>query len=258
MKLKVLVALVLLLAAPFAVAEEATAHATFNYKFDVDSDSLNYCVLTGTNGSPFGDPIRVQGNIKTTGSSATLAEFADTDPFTGLAQGDVLFIDTPTGVATRVIVAATSVSGVDVDSAITLTQTGGHRFSYKKLTCGTTVTNGWIDARAYTVALTVQYEQGDLATGLRVRFECKGAAIGDLPVIVYPGESSDCGIGGTLSTDRCNFATAGETARLTVVVEGGLFSACRVGLARAGNDTSDAGANIEQVTATITTSKFTP
>jgi hypothetical protein len=70
-------------------------------------------------------------------------------------------------------------------------------------------------------------------------------------VIVYPGESSDCGIGGTLSTDRCNFATAGVTARLTVLVEGNLFSACRVGLAYAASDTSDAGANLEQVTVTL-------
>lgn len=237
--------------------------ATFNFKYDVDSDSLAYCVLGGQNGDPFGSPIAVAGKISTAGASATLTETTNTDPFQGLAAGDVLVIANQVGPAPaaqsysfRTIVTATTVSSVVVDSAITLTGTGGHTFGYYKLTCGTAVTSGWVNvAGATTAAMTVQYEQGDFVTGLRARFECISGAIGALPVIVYPGETSDCGLGGTLETDKCQFATAGELARLTVAVDGAIFDRCRVGFEREGADTSDAGAALEQFTATITVVK---
>lgn len=259
-KLLLIVLLAALAAPAFAQTPKA---ATFAFKYDVDADGLTYCVLGGRNGDPFAPPISVSGTISTAGSSVTLTETTNTDPFRGLAVGDVLVIANQVGPAPaaqtysfRTIVTATSVSSVDVDSAINLAGTGGHTFGYLKLSCGTAVTSGWVNvAGASAAAMTVQYEQGDLATGLRARFECLSGAIGALPAIIYPGETSDCGLGGTLATDKCNFATAGELARLTVAVDGAIFDRCRVGLEREGADASDAGAALEQVTATITVVK---
>jgi hypothetical protein len=96
----------------------------------------------------------------------------------------------------------------------------------------------------------MQYDQGDL-TALVARWECKGASSFANPVILYPGESSDCGIGGTLATDRCSFATPGITARLVVSDDSQSFTYCRVGLAFTGADASDVTVTREKVTVLV-------
>ncbi len=241
-------------AAP-GLAQSVTAN--FAHLYDVDSASLTYCVVTGQNGDPFGAPRPGSSNIKTTGTSTTVTEFTSGAlPFADLSVGDTIIVPKDNSAIpttqTVIITAKASGASITVSTALTLTGTLGHPFTWMKQTCGTAITNGWVTVSSMsTVALTVQYDQGDL-DGLRVRWECRPAGIGAQPVIVYPGESSDCGLGGTLSTDRCNFATAGVTARLTVLVEGNPFNQCRIGLAYAAADASDAAANLEQVTATVT------
>lgn len=240
------------------LAQSATAN--FAHLYDVDSASLTYCVMAGQNGDPFGTPLTGTSAIKTVGTSTTVTEFTTGAlPFAPLSVGDTIIVsDNAALPVTQQVVVVAKASGASITvsgSGLTLTGTLGHQFRWMKQTCGTTITSGWATVSGFpVVALTVQYDQGDL-DGLRVRWECKAAGIGAQPVIVYPGESSDCGIGGTLSTDRCNFATAGVTARLSVLVEDNPFAACRVGLAYAATDTSDAGAALEQVTATVTKAK---
>jgi hypothetical protein len=256
----------LLFALAMAWASTAAAQqrsASFAHLYDVDSTSLTYCVMTGQNGDPFGGAMVGSSRIKTAagGGSTTVTEFVSGAlPFAQLSVGDTIIVDqnnsTPPVSQTVIVTAKASGASITVSTAMDLDNAAGHDFRWLKQTCGTAITNGWINVEDATgVAMTVQYEQGDL-TGLRVRWECVPKGVGAAPVIVYPGQSSDCGIGGTLSTDRCDFATPGETARL--MVSWGFpnsFQKCRIGLAYHTADASDAAANLEQVTATIVKSK---
>jgi len=232
----------------------ARRNANFAYLYDVDSTNLTYCVMGGQGGDPFGPAIVGIARIKTTsGPTATVEEFTTGGaPFTSISVGDTILVTDSAGAAQQlVVVARASAASITVNTTVTLEATAGHNFTWMKQTCGTAITNGWIrvsDARA--VSMTVQYEQGDLGS-LRVRWECKGLGIGAQPVVVYPGEASDCGIGGTLSTDRCDFTTAGVTARLTVSVFPNPFAYCRVGLAYAASDAAENATNLEQITALL-------
>jgi hypothetical protein len=244
----------LLFVAPLLFSAEVK-NGTFAYNYDVDSASLTYVRLVGQNGDPFGGSIAGPGTIKTVGSSTTVTEnVASTNPFRDVGVGDVIQVSTSTNARfTRVVVAKASDASITVDSAVDLS--AGYAWRWWDSQIGTTINDGWIDVSSYSsAAMTVQYEQGDL-DALTVRWECRTASLGAQPVIVYPGESSDCGIGGTLVTDRCSFATAGVTARLAVEVLDNPFAACRVGLAFAATDTSDAGAALEQVIVTLTVVK---
>ena len=244
----------LLLVAPLLFSSEQRS-ANFAYNYDVDSATLTYVRLLGQNGDAFGGTIPGVSTIKTTGSSTTVEEnVVGALPFTNIAVGDVLVVARSTTITdVRVVVAKASGASITID--IAADWSAGFSWRWYDQQAGTTSSDGWLDVGGYdNVSLTVQYEQGDL-DGLRARWECRTQTLGAAPVIVYPGETSDCGIGGTLSTDRCNFATAGTTARLTVLVEPNVFSSCRVGLAFATTDTSDAGAAIEQVTVSVVKTK---
>lgn len=254
-------ALALVLALPIAgTGQVQSLAANFTYRYDVDSATLTYCRLEGANNDPYAGSRLGQGTIKTTGSSTSVTTgVAAAGPFIDSAVGDVLSVlrQSASGSPTDnvVITVRTDDNNVTVDQAVdwsAVAPATGFSWRTWKLRCGTTDNDGWIDVGgARTALLTVQYDQGDL-DALRVRFECKGYGLGAAPVIVYPGEASDCGLGGTLSTDRCSFATAGATARLSIVVDPNHFGACRIGLAFAATDTSDAGANLERVTASVT------
>lgn len=259
---KALLALALVLGvAQWSSARSATAHAIFAYKYDVDSATLTYPRMIGMNNDPYGGSQDGRGTIKTSGSSTTVTEnVASSSPFIDVNVGDVIIVrrvtSTPPQDDIVVVTAKASDASITVDTAVDWS--AGFLWRWYKLAAGTASTDGWINVEgAESVAMTVQYEQGDL-DALRVRWECRTANIGAQPVIVYPGESSDCGLGGTLSVDRCSFAAAGINSRLTVMVQPNPFTQCRVGLAFATTDTSDAGANLEQVTVTIDTITFTP
>ncbi len=235
---------VALAAASVGHTQGATADRFAGLLYDVDSLTLTYCTTTG--------PIYGPQRIKTTGASADLEPFvAASAPFLGMAVGDVLAIETPTGTVLRAITVFTSENAVTVDSTITLT---GNSFTWYRNVCGTGIGAGWIavSSAAQRVGLTVQFEQGDI-TSLVARWECRHANTGDI-VILYPGEGADCGLGGTLSTDRCDFlaAVAGTASgSLTVVDSSPVFDACRVGLAYTVADASDVGANREKVTVSV-------
>lgn len=254
MKRVLALTLALVLALPLVGSTQNVQQAAnFTYKYDVDSATLTYCRMEGQGGDPFGGSKLGPGTIKTTGASTSVTtNVAAAGPFIDVAVGDVLAVlRTATNTTDYAVVTVkTDDNNITVDASVDWT--GGVSWRYWKTRCGTTASDGWIDVGGYSnVLLTVQYEQGDL-DGLRVRWECRANGIGAGPVIVYPGESSDCGLGGTLSVDRCNFAAAGLTARLAAQITGNTFGACRIGLAFAATDTSDAGANLEQVTALVT------
>lgn len=245
--------LALALAAPLAISGNSQRGANFAFRYDVDgvANTFTYTRLLGQGGDPYSGSAQGPGTLDTVGASTTVTEnVASTNPFRDIAVGDVIVVQRSTNARDIVVVTAkASDASITVDTSVDWSV--GVSWRYIKLQTGTTANDGWISVTgAQAAALTVQYDQGDL-DALRVRFECLPLGLGGAPVIVYPGEASDCGLGGTLVTDRCAFATAGVTARLTVVVQPLVFSACRIGLAFATTDTSDAGANVEQVTASV-------
>lgn len=244
-----------LLVTPLLFAAEVQKTALMAYNYDVDSATLTYVRMVGTNGDPYGSAISGTGTIKTAGSSTTVTEnVAGSNPFTNVGVGDVIDV-APTSSTHNVVTvtARASAASITVDTAVDWS--AGYVWKWWDTQTGTTATDGWVSVSgASTVGITVQYDQGDL-DALKVRFECKGDWPGAAPVILYPGDSSDCG-GGTLSAGFCEFATAGITSRITVIDTAPVFSDCRVGLAFKTTDTSDVGANLEKVTIAIVHGKF--
>ena len=251
-----------LIALLFAVPAQAQVSKELfaGLQYDVDSTSLTYCTTS--------EPAQGPGLVKTTGSSATVASFTTSSgALTGLAVGDVLQVltsprpgaSTPatgTGTTLRVVTAIASVNSITVDAAIDLSATGGYSYSFYRNTCGTAATNGWVSVpnAAQRFAMSVSFEQGDIAN-LVARWECKQSGIAAPIVIVYPGESSDCGLGAALATDRCIWAQAKAGAadgNLTIVDDAPVFAFCRVGLAYTVSDTAETTTTLEKVTVKVT------
>jgi hypothetical protein len=230
-------------------------------RYDVDSGTVTSCNVTGLNQDPCGGYITGVAWIKSAADpSATIqSNTALSGSLTGIAVTDILFIAKPTiasptlepfaaGLA-AVVTAVTDVNQVTVDP--TVSWSTGYGYTFGKTTCGTTDAHGWVDASgASSVTLSIQYEQGDL-DALSWQFQCRHPVASSLPVIVYPSESSDCGSSGTLASGFCDFATAGATTGLSYTTYGN-WAACRIAFKRKTTDTSDAGANLERVTGSIT------
>ena len=224
-------------------------------KYDADSTTLTYCVELGANGNPFGSPSsQGTGRIKTTGSNVNVgSETALSGALTPIAVRDILFVQrTPTAFDTAMVVTDTDNDTIVVDAAVNWP---GNSYTYYKTTCGTTDADGWVDTSSATrIMMTIQYDQGDL-DNLAWRFECRQASPLSLPVIVYPSEGDGCGNQGLQTVPGlCDFATAGAAARFTWE-EFGSWSRCRIGFKVKTTDTSDAGANLEQVTGSIVVSR---
>jgi len=236
--------LLLLLLPAASWAQDSGQHKSgnFTYLYDLDDNTYQYCVTNGAVDGPFGQAFSGPGTIETAGSSVTVTGVnAADDVFAFVGVGDVIYVN---GLQ-RIVVTNADNDTITVETAITLT---GNVWSYKTLSCGTGATAGWAPVAGYTIMqFTVQFDQGDIDT-LDVVWECKEDALGSGAVQVYPGPSSDCGFG-TLSTNLCQFATEGD--RLAVKIPHNVFTSCRIGIKYGTTDASDAGANIEQITATI-------
>ncbi len=230
--------------------------AQYATRYDLDAAALTYCVVTGTGGDPYAANRTVGAGklIETSGSSTTVTAFtALTVPFADLGVGDILFVDRSgngTTVDIRVITAKASGDSITIDVAANWSQGDGMTFSWRKLSCGTAATDGWIDVSGLSgdKVITIQWDQGDLATGLLWQIECKTQGMNPLANKVYPGESADCA-GGTLTGGQCLIAVAdvGTSAARASVWLPEYESSCRVGILRSGADTSEAGTKLEQV-----------
>jgi hypothetical protein len=251
-----LLVFLLLLAAPAAAQGVKTAQ--FATRYDLDAAALTYCVVKGTNGDPYGanytgGPGKL---IETSGSSTTVtAVTAGTLPFDSLGVGDLIFVQTSTtNTDIRVVAAKASGDSITVDVAVDWSAGSGFTFSWRDLVCGTTANDGWIDVSGLSgdKVITLQWDQGDLATGLLWQIECKTQGFNQLANKVYPGESADCG-GGALTSGQCLIAVAdvGTSAARVSVWLPEYESACRVGILRSGNDTSEAGTNLDQINIAI-------
>lgn len=259
---KLLAFLLLAVAAP-AWGQVKTANFMHAYDVDGSAGVLNYCVVAGQRGDPFGPPLpgvkvgtSALAFVQTSGTNANVtAVTAADEPFTDLAVGDtVLVTDNLTNVnRAAIIITRTNAHDITLDQTVTLTKTGGHTFQWRDQTCGTGLANGWINVvGASEIALSVQYDQGDLDS-LVVRWECKHAGLNAQPVILYPQDGSTC-FWGTLATQTCEFPVAGLgiVSRATVVDPAPMWSHCRLGVAFKTTDTSDATTNLERVTGILT------
>lgn len=235
--------------------EDQVAH--FMMRFDVDSTSVNYCRVTGSGGSAFGAPLQGPSLVATSGSSTTVTSSAG---FGDLDADDIIIVQrTLTTGATdvrRVVGAPASTSSLTVDEAITLT--GGFAWSYLKQTCGTAVTDGWIEATGApgTVrSVQVDFLQGDI-DGLEWRIEERRLGYEAPAVPIFPGSATACGAG-SVASGYCRFAAATAAAGTGnyPVRDDVPWRSLRVGFKVQSTDTSDAGANLEKVYATLTVSR---
>jgi len=252
MKRLALAILALVLSTSAAAQEDRTAR--WMTKYDLDANTFTYCVVLGKDGSPWGAPIAGPALIETSGSSTTVtAVTASSGPFTELAVKDIIMVKpSPASEAWNVvtITAKASDDSITVDTAVDWSAGSGFSFQYLKTSCGTDANSGWIDVSGFVFkTMLMEWNQGDL-DALQARWECRASAIGSQPVVIYPGESDGCG-GGTLASGVCEFATAGETARLGIGDEFPWLE-CRIGVRYKTTDTADTGSNLESITASVT------
>lgn len=245
-------AFLILMMLPLTGSAQSVQKAYWASLWDVDSDSATYCVSLGQGNSPWGAAKPGAATIESSGSSTTwTAVTADTLPFRDLAAGDVIYAIPPGGgtIVTRLVTAKASGDSITVQTAADISAGDGYTFTFRTASCGTGITNGWIDVSNYSdLTGVIQYDQGDLATGLEAQIQCKQNSDNIVAVPLYPVEGNlGCGTG-TEASGYCLFATAPASLPFQIT---GRWDACRIGIRRSGADTSDAGANLESVTITL-------
>lgn len=229
-KLAWLLAITLGLATAASSYTEARSGELF-YKLDVSSAGYTYYALRGRGGDFWGDPVPVNVLVKTSGSSTTIsAVTASTNPFAGLAVGDVLYLNAPDGAGTpqtkRVIATYSSADSVVVDTAVTI-PAAGTTFGYKRRTGGTADTDGWFTVSGYASVTTILGAATVNATSIDMALECR---IGASP------PTRVCSTSGT--TVCANTVSATAAGAFPFALWSGAFTACRVGT----KVTGDAGA----------------
>jgi hypothetical protein len=252
-----------LLVAPVLNGAEAPVNAAA-YAIDVDSATVTYFRHVGQNNDPFGGSIAGPATIKTTGSSITVVEaVASSAPFADINVGDILIVIPPaTRVQTSVRVETkASSASITVFPAVDLGT--GVAWRYYQLQSGTTGNDGWFNVSgAAAVSLGVYWELGDLDT-LKVRWECRSHAINALPMLVFPGATSECGVSGSATAvpGFCTTANAnkGLNSSVTLSMIWSGYSECRVGLAFGSTDAADtAGSTEENVRISVDVLRSTP
>lgn len=212
----------------------STSQADFAVLYDLDATAITYCSL--------GPAFDLVGDIETAGSSTTTTEVADTDPFAPLAAGDIIIASKAESVLVRAVVTKTSASSVVVSSAWDLS--ADYKAKARKLTCGTTANDGWLDVGNYdTWAILFNIQQVNVTGGIDVQVQCRTGNLNAQPVQVFP----------TCTTGSCdtvqNYSGAAGLASTTLVVGTQFpFSQCRVGtLIHTADDGADTTTAAERI-----------
>jgi hypothetical protein len=236
--------------------------ANFAYRYDVDAiDPLyEYCKVTGINNDPFGSRLNGRGTIENGGSSTDIngVNAAD-DSFLYVTVNDIISVQVGSVQYLLVVVTKTDNDNIIVDQAIDLSA-ATYQWGYYDQTCVTPEeppedeVSGWIDITRSTQPshnswmVNVEWEQGD-ATLLSAQIQCKTAAKGAKPVVVYPTSGDTCGQA-TANGSWCDFDTVGIAQRLGIVNLSSHWSLCRVAL-KVADDAEDDPANREIVTVSV-------
>jgi hypothetical protein len=131
--------------------------AALVYARNTAAAAYEYCILAGQNGRALDQGIPISIPIAfTSGSTATAAVTALTEPFLHVAVGDELRVNIPSaGTATktqefRYVTARADSDNVTASANWPATVTSTN-FTFKKLTCGTAATDGVIGVNGATV-----------------------------------------------------------------------------------------------------------
>ena len=229
--------------------------------YDLDSAAYIYLRTVGENGLPFGRSIVRPVRVKTTGSSASItavtaasAPFAlNTAPPTG-GGGDFLFFDLRgqvdatapanvigTRLVSRVILTRADADNVTVDTAIDLS--AGATFFTRLFQSGTTASDGWIGVSDLDVAtFSWQIKQSD-GGSIDVKVECETLSSADNSVL----SQTQIYTKNVVAPYGCPSATgSGACDSLSIISP--QFDRCRLGF-KINTDSSDAGANLEKISA---------
>lgn len=232
MKKLALALLFLVLSSP-ALAQIVSSSARLTYAYDVASTSYIYCKYMGRGDDPFESPMPGPVRVKTTGSSTTVAEVVtDSAPFADVAVGDLLFINATANAAplTRLVTARASAASITVDTALDISNGAG--WTWLKRSCGTAITDGWVNVAGFynvTFSRTITTIN---ATSIQTQAECK---LNDNPTVAT-----------AVSTDS---STA--TGAWSFTLPNGVWDACRLGI----KVTGDAGA--QSTTSALAVSRLT-
>jgi hypothetical protein len=228
---KLLVIPALLLAATVSAQDVRTA--TYNFNYDLDSTSYTYCVAVGVDGSPWSAPIPGVGRAETSASSTTVTGVTGAaNSFGPVSTGDIIYFQTAGGAAIiRYVASNADDDTITVNAAVNLDVDGGYAFSFLKVTCGTAATDGWIDVSGYAgKKISLEITQMVATGGVDFKFECRDNTTVSTAHQVYPGESSDCGTNGTLTSGVCNVATGTTGTWDLIFSPEEQWDACRVGV----------------------------
>jgi hypothetical protein len=204
------------------------------YERDLDSTSYEYCVMTGSGDDVLGPNRLVPLQITTAGSVvATSAFVASSAPFNFVAVGDELTVKqagTNLGIdLLRYVVTRTDANNITVNTAWDLT--AGFTFSFRRLTCGTTATSGWIPFSGFASASFVIDVSQFVATSMDYRLECRREGAVNSAVIISQVNK-----------------TATFQVEESVLNNTGYFDACRIGFKINTDDGDDLTTNAEKLT----------
>lgn len=189
MKLRTLLALVLLLAAPAHGQAPGTTRRTMFVNYDIASGTATYGL--------YGTPVQSSKPLKTTGSSTTVSEVtASDDPFAGFVIGDIITVVRTNGtVDKRRVTAVGSIpDSVTVDTAVDWS--GSFQFSYERFNVGTGANTGWFpigscDEKEITLSVTTLNATSVTFNVQQRALGAYGAVVSDIYTRVFTATGND-------------------------------------------------------------------
>jgi hypothetical protein len=221
--------------------------------YDLDSASYIFVATTGQGDLVLSGPRTRAVKITTVGSSTTVSAATATQaPFQGIIAGatggggDFLYWNIAGLTTARVITAKADNDNVTVDTAIDLSA-NAQTFSWRRLTSGTTTADGWVPLAGFnTAAFAWLIKQSD-ATSIDVKVECEPLSSTEGPT----GSQTQVYTKNVVAPYGCPSAAGSGACDSLIIGSPGMFDRCRLGF-KINTDGSDAGANLEKITATFT------
>lgn len=209
--------LALALVAPAARAEEIIKAVPLIAGYDLDSTDWIYCSSVGETGRPLDAPRLVNIKAKTSGSSTTVtSNTASSGAFATVAVGDLLWFPRTEGTVSaaatgewRYVTARASADSITIDSAIDLSS--GYGFGFRRPTCGTTATDGWIPVLGFErINFVGQIDQLDVTGGIDYEVECKAEGPSATAVVIIgPTNKTTTWAGGNVAYEPWAYCRIG-------------------------------------------------
>lgn len=206
--------------------------------YNVASTSYIYCVTADAAGRVWSGGEVGPGKLTTSGSSTTVTGVdSSADVFLSIAVGDELLINLDGVMERRYVTARASADSITVNAAINLGDgrqgTAGYGFSWRRLTCSTDATHGWIPVRGLSEVTFIFALETINATSIEAIIYCRHNSSNSVGVEAW--SESYTAAGGDIVTlrgspkdgikfDACRFGVKvtgdGGNQSLTVTVGG--------------------------------------